>query len=85
MVIANVPASVEFVIAQVDDHVKRTLILQFLKEISRVWQKLMKYFNGTAILASGTFPVTFTLDLNEAFLPGKLTILPLLSQAVSYL
>ena len=40
--------------------------------ISRVLQKLLKYFNGTIIstffvfLSAGGFPVTFTLVLNES-------------------
>ena len=40
--------------------------------ISRVLQKLLKYFNGTIIstffvfLSAGGFPVTFTLDLNDS-------------------
>ena len=54
-----------------------------IKHISRVLQKLLEYFNGTAILTSfvlpktGIFPVNFTLNLNDELLPGKLTILPL--------
>ena len=60
-----------------------------IKHISRVLQKLLEYFNGTAILTSfvlpktGIFPVNFTLNLNDELLPGKLTILPLLSVAGS--
>ena len=61
------------------------LISQLISGTSRVLQILPKYFNGTAILASfvlpaaGFFSVIFTLSLKDALLPGKLTILPLLS------
>ena len=34
---------------QVHDHVKMKLISQWINGISRVFQKLFKYFNGTAI------------------------------------
>ena len=40
--------------------------------ISRVFQKLLEYFNGTIILTSfllplaGVLPVIFTLDLNDS-------------------
>ena len=34
---------------QVDNHVKMKLISQLIKGISRVLQKLLKYFNGTVI------------------------------------
>ena len=62
---------------QVDDHVIIRLISKVVKGISRVLQKLLKYFNGTAILtsfvlpAAGFFSVIFTLNLNNALLPGK--------------
>ena len=42
-----------------------------IKDISRVLQVLLKYFNGTAFLTSlyypqlGFFPVKFILDLND--------------------
>ena len=42
-----------------------------MNSISRVLQKLLKYFNGTIILTSfvlplaGVFPVIFSLDLND--------------------
>ena len=48
------------------------LISQLIKGISRVPQKLLKYFNGTAILtsflllASGNFPVILILNLNDS-------------------
>ena len=47
--IANTPAPVELVMMQVHDHVKMKLISQWINGISRVFQKLFKYFNGTAI------------------------------------
>ena len=43
-----------------------------IKGISRVLQKLLKYFNGTIISTSfslpslGVFPVIFILDLNDS-------------------
>ena len=42
---------------------------------------MLKHFNGTAILtsfvlpASGAFPASFTLNFNDALLPGELTML----------
>ena len=68
-VISNATSPVELVITQVDDHVKIKLTLQLIKGISRVLQKLFKYFNGTIIsasfslLSSGVFPVIFILDI----------------------
>ena len=47
------------------------LISQLIKGISRVLQKLLKYFNGTIISTSfvlpsaGVFPIIFILDLND--------------------
>ena len=44
------------------------LTLQLIKDVSRVFQRLLKYFNGTAILkffvqpSSGVFLVIFILD-----------------------
>ena len=64
-VIANLPAPVELVIAQVDDHVKMRLISQLINSISRILQKSLKYFNGTIIstsfllLLALVFPVIF--------------------------
>ena len=55
---------------KVDDHVKIKLTSQLIKGISRVLQKLLKYFNGTIISTSfsllllGVFPVIFILNLN---------------------
>ena len=58
---------------QVDDeYVRVRLIWQIVKEISRVLQKLLKHFNGTAIStrfvlsSSWVLPVIFSLDLNNA-------------------
>ena len=54
------------------NHVRMRLISQLIKGISRVPQKLLKYFNGTAILTSfvlplvGVFPVIFILDWNDS-------------------
>ena len=68
----NVLAPVEMVMAQVDDHFKITLISQVIKVISRVLQKLLKYFDGTAILtffvlpSAGILPVIFILGLNNS-------------------
>ena len=48
------------------------LISQLIKGISRVLQKLLKYFNGTTILTSfvlpvaGVFPVILILNLNDS-------------------
>ena len=64
-VIANLPAPVELVIAQVDEHVKMRLISQLINSISRILQKSLKYFNGTIIstsfvlLLALVFPVIF--------------------------
>ena len=76
---------------QVDHQVKMTLISQLIKDLSRVLQKLLKHFNGTATLPSFILPtaevffVGFTLDLNKTLLLGKSTILTLLSKATSSL
>ena len=51
---ANLTASVELVITQVDDHVKMRLTSQLINGISRILQKLLEYFNGTNI--STSFP-----------------------------
>ena len=57
---------------QVDDHVKIRLTSQLISGISRVLQKLLKYFNGAIILtsfvlpAAGVFPVIFILDLIDS-------------------
>ena len=60
-----------------------------INDISRVLQNLLKYFNDIAIStsfvlpSSGVFPVIFALNLKDALLPQKLTMLPLLSKAGS--
>ena len=47
-------------------------LIQLIKGISRVLQKLLKNFNGTIILISsvlppaGVFTVIFNLDLNDS-------------------
>ena len=51
---------------------KMRLISQLINGISRILQKLLQYFNGTAISTSfalpsaGVFPVIFILDLNDS-------------------
>ena len=71
-VISNFPSPVELVITQSLDYVKIRLTSQLINGISRVLQKLPKYFNGTIIStsfvfpSSGVFPVIFTLDLNDS-------------------
>ena len=65
-------APVELIITQVDDHVKIRLASQLINSISRVLQKLLKYFNGAVISTSfifppaGVFSVMFTLDLRNS-------------------
>ena len=61
-VIANLPAPIELVITQVDDHFKMSLTSQLIHSVSRVLQKLLKYFYGTWI---STF---FVLPLFGGFL-----------------
>ena len=62
----------DLVTTQVDDYVKMRLTSQLIKGISRVPQKLLKYFNRTIIStsfsspAAGVFPVIFILDLNDS-------------------
>ena len=52
--------------------VKSRIISQLINGISRVLQKLLKYFKGTTIStffllpSSGIFPVTLILDLNDS-------------------
>ena len=68
LVTATAPAPVELVITQVDDHVNWRLISQLINGISRVLQKLLKYFDSTIIStsfvlpSSGVFPVIFVLN-----------------------
>ena len=62
----------ELVITQSLGHAKRSSNSQFINGISRVLQKLLKYFNGTIISTcfvfplAGVFPVIFTLYLNDS-------------------
>ena len=75
------------------DQVKMRLISQSIKSISRVLQKLLKYFNGTIISTSflpvtaSVLPVIFCLNLNEELLSAasKLAIAPALVKAGSSL
>ena len=72
-----------FKITQFSDQVKIRLTSQLIKGISKVLQKLVKYFNGTIILtlfispSSSVWVVIFTLKLNESVVlaPLKLSIL----------
>ena len=50
-VISKIATLFPFKVIQFDDQVKIILILQLIKGISRALQKLLKYFNGTAISA----------------------------------
>ena len=66
---------------RLDDHVKIRLTSQLIKGISKVLQKLLKYFNGTIISTSfvpsfPVRPVIFTLKLNESVVlaSAKITI-----------
>ena len=71
-VISNVSAPAELIMIQFDDHVRMRLISKLIKEIWRFVQKLLKYFDGTAIStpsvlpSPGIFPVIFTLVLNDS-------------------
>ena len=71
-VILNLVSAVAEEITQDSDHVKIRLTSQLINGISRVLQKLLKYFNGTIIStsfvlpAAGVFPVVFILDLNDS-------------------
>ena len=51
-VISNFVASVTLEITQSTDQVRIRLLSQLIKQISRVLQKLLKYFTSTAILTS---------------------------------
>ena len=77
------------------DHFKISSVSQLIKGISRILQKLIKYFNGTIISTStlptilpsllllAVWPVIFVLTVNEsvALAPLKSTIAPLLFTA----
>ena len=69
---------------QLADQVKIVLTSQLIKDISRVPQKLLKYFNGTIISTFiipllSVWPVNFVSKSNEsvALAPLKSTILPI--------
>ena len=47
------------------DHVKISLTSQLIKGISRVFQKLLRYFNGT-IISTSTIPAILPLLLSAA-------------------
>ena len=63
---------VEVVITQFGDRVRMRLTSQLLKSISRVLQKLLKYFDDTSISkcfvfkAAEFFPLILILDLNDS-------------------
>ena len=67
------------------DQFRRRLISQLINGISRVLQKLLKYFNGALILtffvpSFSLLSAIFVLNLNEALLSslaGKSAIAPL--------
>ena len=68
-------------ITQFPDLVRMRLISQLINSISRVLQKLLKYFNGKIIsiffvLSFLVESVIFCLNSNEALLPGKLATAP---------
>ena len=48
----NVLVAVELIMAQVDGHVRVTLISQLFQGILRVLRKLLKCFKGTSFLTS---------------------------------
>ena len=57
---------------QISDHLKIRSAFQLIKGISRVLQKLLKYFSRVVISTSlvlpsvGALPVIFTLKLNDS-------------------
>ena len=89
-VFGNVSAFVKFVMKRVDNHIRMRKISQLIEDISRFFPKLLKYLNSTVkweILISfvspsaGILKVVINLDLLDALLPGKPSILLLLSRA----
>ena len=76
---------------QVDDHVIIRLISKVVKGISRVLQKLLKYFNGTAILtsfvlpAAGFFLCYFYIKFKQCTITRKIRTILLLSKNGSIL
>ena len=75
------------------DQVKMRLMSQLIKDIFRVLQKLLKYFNAIIISKSfvslsAVLSVIFCLNLNEALLllsAGKLAIAPTACKSCSSL
>ena len=71
-VIANFVFLVAEEIRQFSDQVIMRLILQLIKGISRVLEKLFKYFNATVtstffvLPSAGVFPVILILDINDS-------------------
>ena len=57
-IILNFVSPVAEEITQSSDQVEMRLISQFINGISGLLQKLVKYFNDTAILTSFVFPAT---------------------------
>ena len=91
-VISNVApwvATLVYKITQFAEQVKISLTSQLSNGFSRVFRKLLKYFNGTIISklsispSSSVWPVIFALKLNESvtLAPLKSTISPLLFTA----
>ena len=72
LVILNFVSPATEEITQFLDQGKIRLTSQLINSISRVLQKLLKYFNGTIIstslvlLSAGVFPVIVILDLNDS-------------------
>ena len=64
--------ALELVITEVDEHIIMRLISQLFNGISRVFQKVLKYFNGSIISMSfvlpsaGVFSAVFILDWNDS-------------------
>ena len=67
----NISGAAELVITQADDHVRKRSISQLIGGISRVLQKVLKYFNGTTIWtffvlpSGGGFSVPPNLKMND--------------------
>ena len=89
---ANVVALVPLDNTHLLDQVKMRLISQWIKGISRVLQKLLRYFNGTInstffVPSSSVKPVIFYLNVKEALfsVAWKLAIPPAVVKAGSSL
>ena len=54
----NIPWPIKLVIAQLPNHVNIRLISRLMKGISKVLQKLLSYFSGTAISTFFVLPAT---------------------------